>query len=128
MSKVVVITGGGGRIAYSLVPLICEGKVFGAGVRIRVRLFDLPLMESKLLGIKMEIEDCGFSLVDEVISTSDPAVALEGADVAVLLGGAPRGPGMERSEMIASNANGIVQQVHTVSYCTHTQLIILILI
>lgn len=109
-SKVVVITGAAGRISYSLIPLVLNGSVLGSSTKIQLRLFDIPIMKDKLIGYKLEIEDSGFYLLEYVVATTDAAEAFAGADVVILLGGAPRGPGMERSEMIGINATGIAQQ------------------
>lgn len=106
----VVITGGAGRIAYSLIPLVCDGTVFGPGTKISLRLLDMEVCAPKLDGIKMEIEDSCYSLIEEVIVSFDQAVAMADADVAILLGGFPRLPGMERKDLIAKNAEGMISQ------------------
>lgn len=106
----VSVTGAAGRIAYSLIPLLLSGQVFGLETRIQLRLLDIPQMVEKLEGYVMEIEDSAFPLLDSVIASADPAVAFLAADVVVLLGGTPRSPGMERREMIAINAEGIARQ------------------
>lgn len=105
----VVITGAAGRIGYSLIPLLCEGTIFG-DMKLSLRLFDIEMAESKLQGIKLEIEDCCYKNVVNVIATVDPESAFHGADVAILLGGFPRLPGMERKDLIVKNAEGMKQQ------------------
>lgn len=107
---VVVITGAAGRIAYALIPQILLGTVFGKDVRISLRLLDVALAESILLGVKLEITDSCFPLLDDLVATTNAQEAFTGADVAVLLGGYPRTPGMERRDLIAINAEGMRDQ------------------
>nr|AIT70174.1 malate dehydrogenase [Saccharina japonica]AIW62923.1 malate dehydrogenase 1 [Saccharina japonica] len=102
----VVVTGGAGQIAYSLVPLIARGLVFGPGVRVHLRLLDIPPAANALEGVAMEVQDSLFSTVlDGVLATTDEAQAFDGAQVAILLGGFPRRPGMERGDLIGKNAS-----------------------
>ena len=109
MSKTVVITGAAGRIAYSLIPLVCMGHCLGPNTRIRLHLLDV-MAEDKLRGVAMEIEDCCYPLVDVVLTTLSPEEAFRGVDVAILLGGYPRLPGMERKDLIHRNAEGMMAQ------------------
>ena len=101
--KNVVITGGGGRIAYSLAPLICDGTIFGPDSQINLKLLDIPAVIKKLEGIKMEIEDSNYSLLNSIDITSSTESAFKDSDVAILLGGFPRLPGMERKDLIEKN-------------------------
>eukprot|EP00904_Undaria_pinnatifida_P010944 jgi/Undpi1/6980/HiC_scaffold_21.g09454.m1 len=106
-----VVTGGAGQIAYSLIPLIARGLVFGPGVRVHLRLLDIPPAANALDGVAMEIQDSLFSTVlDGVLATTDEGKAFEGAEVAILLGGFPRRPGMERGDLIGKNA-GIMKKM-----------------
>ena len=111
----VLITGAAGRISYSLIPLICNGSVFGNDIQISLRLLDMEVCAEKLEGIKMEIEDSCYSNVVEVITTFDPEIAYPGVDVAILLGGFPRLPGMERKDLIAKNAEGMKSQAESLN-------------
>lgn len=63
-----------------------------------------------LAGVKMELEDCGFDLLKEVVTTHDASVAFAGIDVCIMLGAFPRGPGMERKDLLAKNCNIFKQQ------------------
>ncbi|TMW61648.1 hypothetical protein Poli38472_010711 [Pythium oligandrum] len=99
----VVVSGAAGQIAYSLLPLICNGLVFGAERRVELRLLDIPMAAEALEGVKMELQDCAYNLVDAVIPTSDLEVAFKDADVAILVGGFPRKQGMERKDLIEKN-------------------------
>jgi len=99
----VVISGGAGQIAYSLIPLVLGGKVFGDDVRVSLRLLDIPPAAEALRGVAMEIQDATYDLLADLVVTTDPAVAFSGVDIAILLGGFPRKAGMERKELIARN-------------------------
>lgn len=106
----VVVTGAAGRIAYALIPIIASGAVFGTDTRLRLRLLDVSFAAEKLEGVAMEIEDCNYSLVDDVKATLSSEEAFQGADVAILLGGFPRLAGMERKDLITKNAEGMREQ------------------
>nr|AIT70169.1 malate dehydrogenase [Colpomenia sinuosa] len=107
----VVVTGGAGQIAYSLVPLIARGLVFGPETKVNLRLLDIPHSATALKGVAMEVQDSLFlSVLDGIIATTDEAKAFEGAQVAILLGGFPRRPGMERGDLIGKNA-GIMKRM-----------------
>eukprot|EP00903_Cladosiphon_okamuranus_P020554 g18866.t1 len=113
----VAITGGAGQIAYALVPLIVHGRVFGEGRKVRLRLLDIEPCSGAMQGVAMEIMDCNSELVTEVVTTCDPEVAFEGADVAVLLGGFPRLPGMERRDLIAKNVPIMAEHGRALAKC-----------
>jgi malate dehydrogenase len=102
-TKRVLITGGAGQIAYALLPHLISGRVFGPQVRLIVHLLDIPGTENALRGVQMEIEDAASPVVVGVVPTTDLRVAFTGVDYAILLGGFPRLPGMERKELLAKN-------------------------
>jgi malate/lactate dehydrogenase len=79
-------TGAAGRIAYSLIPLICNGSVFGNDRRIVLCLIDIEFSAKKLEGVVMEIQDAGYDLLDNVSMTTDANIGFVGANVAILLG------------------------------------------
>jgi malate dehydrogenase len=106
----VVITGAAGRIAYSLIPLVLNGSVFGPRTRISLRLLDVEFAETILHGVELEVKDSCYALLDDLIATTSPEQAFAGADIAVLLGGFPRAPGMERRDLIEKNAAGMRDQ------------------
>ena len=88
-SKTVVVTGGAGRIAYSLIPLLCDGKtIFNSDDKINLRLLDMPVecCINRLAGVKMEVEDCCYQSLSSVTTTTDPSVAFKNADVVIILG------------------------------------------
>jgi malate dehydrogenase len=99
----VCVTGAAGQIAYSLLYMIANGDVFGKERKVIVSLLDIPPMMGVLEGVVMELTDCAFSLLNEVIPTSDPAVAFKDIDVAFLVGAMPRREGMERKDLLAAN-------------------------
>jgi lactate/malate dehydrogenase, NAD binding domain len=85
-SYVVAVTGAGGRIAYSLIPLLCDGSIFGKNARIHLRLIDIDSAMGRLEGLKMEIQDSDYELLDSVWYGTDAQAGFAGANVAVLLG------------------------------------------
>lgn len=99
----IVVSGAAGQIAYSLLPLICIGHVFGPTQRVELRLLDIPPAQEALEGVKMELQDCAFNLVDAIVPTADLKTAFQDADVAILVGGFPRKQGMQRKDLIEKN-------------------------
>jgi malate dehydrogenase len=108
--KRVVVTGGAGQIAYSLVFRIASGDLLGLDQPISLHLLDLAPFEPALKGVAMELEDCSFPLLKEIRIGSDPEKMFEGADYALLVGSKPRGPGMERKDLLADNGKIFVEQ------------------
>lgn len=103
MSVTVCVTGAAGQIAYSLLPLLCSGRTFGPNTRVRLQLLDIDKAMEALGGVKMELEDAVFPLLDDVMLTTDPKAALSGCDVAIMLGAFPRLQGMERKDLLEKN-------------------------
>ncbi|CAH1792438.1 unnamed protein product [Owenia fusiformis] len=99
----VCVTGAAGQIAYSLLYQVAKGQVFGDDQPIILTLLDIPPMMPVLQGVVMELDDCAFSLLREVIPTSDEAVAFKDIDAAMLVGAMPRREGMERKDLLAAN-------------------------
>lgn len=114
MVKTVVVTGGAGRIAYALIPQLCDGSIFGDSL-INLRLLDIPQCAGKLEGVKMEVEDCSFDRINSIVVTTDPQVAFESANIVIILGGYPRQPGMERKDLIGINAKGMKVQAEAIN-------------
>lgn len=106
----VLVTGAAGQIAYSLLPLIANGDVFGAQQPIALNLFDIGMMKEKQEGVALELEDCMYPLVTEIKCTVDIQEAFTGVNYAILLGGFPRKPGMERRDLMAKNVPIFVEQ------------------
>lgn len=101
----VAITGAAGQIAYSLIFRVADGSMLGPDQPVILQLLEVPVPEvqEKLKGTVMEIEDCAFPLVAGVEIHSDPMTAFEKTDYALLVGARPRGPGMERKDLLTAN-------------------------
>jgi malate dehydrogenase len=99
----VAITGAAGQIGYQLLFRIAAGDMLGADQPIILQLLEIPPAMGAVSGVVMELEDCAFPLLQEVIASDDPNVAFKNADYALLVGARPRGPGMERSDLLEAN-------------------------
>lgn len=99
----VCVTGAAGQIGYSLVYMIANGDVFGRDQKVILTLLDIEPMMGVLDGVLMELADCAFNLLTEVIATSDPSVAFKDVSVAFLVGAMPRRQGMERKDLLSAN-------------------------
>jgi malate dehydrogenase len=108
--KRIAVTGGAGQIAYSLLFRIANGEMFGSDEEVALHILDLPGMEPVLEGVRMELNDCAFPLLHEVHIGSDPKKVFEGINLALLVGAKPRGPGMERKDLINDNGKIFVEQ------------------
>jgi malate dehydrogenase len=100
----VVVTGAAGQIGYALIFRIAAGDMLGPDRPVSLQLLEIPQALGSLQGTVMELRDCAFPLLHEVIATDKPEEAFEGADVAMLVGARPRGPGMERKDLLSANA------------------------
>ena len=102
----VAVTGAAGQIGYSLLFRIASGEMLGKDTPVILQLLELPMEKAQaaLKGVIMELEDCAFPLLAGVIGTDDPDVAFKDADIALLVGARPRGPGMERKDLLLENA------------------------
>jgi malate dehydrogenase len=102
----VAVTGAAGQIGYSLLFRIASGEMLGKDQPVILQLLELPMdkAQAALRGVIMELEDCAFPLLADVVGTADPMVAFKDADVALLVGAMPRGPGMERKDLLLKNA------------------------
>jgi malate dehydrogenase len=100
----VTVTGAAGQIGYALLFRIASGAMLGDDQPVILQLLDItPAMEA-LDGVKMELEDCAFPLLAGIVCTDDPATGFRDADYALLVGARPRGPGMERKDLLEANA------------------------
>jgi len=106
----VAVTGAAGQIGYALAFRIASGGLFGPEQRVRLQLLEVPQAENALKGVVMELLDGACPLVEEVVATSDPKRAFEGADWTLCVGSIPRKPGMERSELLGLNGKIFVEQ------------------
>lgn len=103
-AKRIAISGAAGQICYSLLFRLAKGDLFGADQPIVLQLLDLPQAQAAVRGVVMELEDCAFPLLRDVLISDDPAIALRDADAAFLVGSRPRSKGMERRDLLSINA------------------------
>ena len=106
----VAVTGAAGQIGYSLLPRLASGEVFGPDTKITLQLLEITPALSALAGVVMELNDCAFPLLENIIITDDPEVAFDGVNWALLVGSKPRGKGMERGDLIKENGPIFVGQ------------------
>lgn len=100
----VAVTGAAGQISYSLLFKIAAGEMLGKDQPVILQLLEIPPAMEALSGVVMELEDSAFSLVQGIEATDLPDVAFKDVDYALLIGSRPRGPGMERKDLIEANA------------------------
>jgi malate dehydrogenase len=100
----VAVTGAAGQISYSLLFRIASGQLLGADQPVILQLLEIPPAMEALSGVVMELDDCAFDLVQGIVATDDPNVAFKDIDYALLVGSRPRGPGMERKDLLEANA------------------------
>ncbi len=99
----VTITGAAGQIGYATLFRIANGDMLGHDQPIILQLLDLPQAQTMLRGVMMELEDCAFPLLQQVIMTDDQKVAFRDTEIALLIGARPRGKGMERKDLLEAN-------------------------
>lgn len=99
----VAVTGAAGQIGYSLLFRIASGEMLGEDQPIILQLLEITPAQRALEGVVMEIYDCAYPLIDNIITTDDPNVAFRDADYALLVGAKPRGKGMERKDLLSEN-------------------------
>jgi len=98
-----LVSGAAGQIAYSILFRIASGEFLGKNQRIILHLLDLPFAEKVLQGVQAELHDCAFPLLDNIVITSDLSTAFKEVDYNFLVGAKPRGPGMERADLLKDN-------------------------
>lgn len=99
----VTITGAAGQIGYNMLFRIANGDMLGKEQPIILQLLDIPAAQQALRGVAMELEDCVFPMLQQVIVTDDPRIAFRDTEVALLVGARPRGKGMERKDLLEAN-------------------------
>lgn len=101
----VAVTGAAGQIGYALLPRIASGQMFGEDQPVILQLIEIPVEKAMkaLEGVAMELDDCAFPLLESMVLTSDPKVGFKDVNWALLVGSKPRGPGMERGDLIKEN-------------------------
>lgn len=115
----VAVTGAAGQIGYALLPRIASGAMFGPDRPVILQLLEVPVEKAMkaLEGVAMELDDCAFPLLKGMVLTDDPRVAFADANWSLLVGAKPRGPGMERADLLQDNGKiftahgGIIDEV-----------------
>jgi malate dehydrogenase len=100
----VTITGAAGQIGYALAFRVASGHMLGADQPINLNLLEIPAAQAAVQGVVMELNDCAFLTLNKVTATDDARVAFKDCDIAMLVGARPRGPGMERKDLLLENA------------------------
>ena len=124
--KRVAVTGGAGQIAYSLLFRIANGDLLGKDQEIALCILEVPEALSFLKGVAMELEDCAFPLLKEVKIGSDPQEVFKDADYIFLVGAKPRGPGMERKDLLMENAKIFTQQGRAIDAAARPGVLVLV--
>ena len=108
----VAVTGAAGQIGYALLFRIASGEMLGKDQPVILQLLEIPdeKAQKALKGVMMELDDCAFPLLESMTAHSDPREAFKDADVALLVGSRPRGPGMERKDLLQMNAKIFTEQ------------------
>jgi malate dehydrogenase len=108
----VAVTGAAGQIGYSILPRIAAGEAFGKDQPVVLQLLEIPAEgpQNALRGVAMELDDSAFPLLQDMVLTDDPRVAFADADWCILVGAKPRGPGMERADLLKDNGAIFIEQ------------------
>jgi malate dehydrogenase len=113
----VAVTGAAGQIGYSLLFRIASGEMLGRDQPVILQMLEIPdeKAQKALKGVMMELDDCAFPLLHGMVPTSDPVVAFKDVEVALLVGARPRGPGMERKDLLEANGKIFTPQGRALS-------------
>jgi malate dehydrogenase len=122
----VAITGCAGQIGYALAFRVAAGAVLGPDTRVNLHMLEIPPALPGLQGIVMELDDCAFATLDRVIATDDARVAFRDCQIAFLVGARPRGPGMERKDLLLANAQIFSAQGKALNEVAHRQVKVLV--
>jgi malate dehydrogenase len=108
----VAVTGAAGNIGYSLLFRVASGQMFGEDQPLILQLLEIPVdkVQQALKGVAMELDDCAFPLLSDMVLTGDPKIAFKDASWCLLVGSKPRGPGMERADLLKDNGKIFVGQ------------------
>jgi len=101
----VAVSGAAGQLGYALLFRIASGEMLGKDQPVILQMLEIPdeKVQKALQGVMMELDDCAFPLLHGMISTADPMVAFKDVEFALLVGARPRGPGMERKDLLEAN-------------------------
>ena len=106
----VAVTGAAGQVSYAMLARLASGEVFGANRKVILQLLEIPQVLGALEGVAMELNDCSFATLQDVVVTDDPNKAFRDCNWAILVGGFPRKQGMERKDLLGKNAEIFVTQ------------------
>ncbi len=124
--KRIAVTGGAGQIAYSLLFRLAQGELFGDKQGIALHILETAEAIQALEGVAMELADCAFPLLKEVHIGSDPETIFRDVDVAFLVGARPRGPGMERKELLQANGHIFAEQGAALNKVASRKVVVLV--
>ena len=100
----VAITGAAGQIGYALAFRVASGQMLGSDTPVNLHLLEVTPALPQLAGVVMELNDCAFPTLNKIVASDDPKIAFKDCEVALLVGARPRGPGMERKDLLLANA------------------------
>jgi malate dehydrogenase len=106
----VAVTGAAGQVAYSMLERLASGEVFGPNTKVILQMLEIAPALKSLEGVAMELQDCGFPTLAGLVVTDDADKAFDGCNWALLVGAFPRGPGMERKDLLQKNGSIFVPQ------------------
>lgn len=113
----VAVTGAAGQVAYALLPRLASGEVFGPDQPLILQLLEIPQAMAILEGVVMELDDCSFPTLQDVVLTDDPRKAFDRCNWALLVGAFPRKQGMERKDLLGINGKIFVGQGRALAEC-----------
>ncbi len=124
----VAVTGAAGQIGYALLFRIASGELLGKDQPVILQLLEIPdeKAQKALKGVMMEVDDCAFPLLAGMTAASDAKVAFKDADVAILVGARPRGPGMERKDLLEANGAIFTVQGRALDECASRNVKVLV--
>lgn len=125
-AKIVTVTGGAGQIAYSALFRIASGEMLGSDQPIVLKILEIPEAKGVLEGVVMELHDCAYPLLQDVVISTNAEEAFEGVDIALLIGAKPRGPGMERKDLLSENAKIFIEQGKALNVCAKPDALVLV--
>ena len=124
--QTITITGAAGQIGYQLAGRIASGQLLGLNEKINLRLLEIPAVLNALNGVAMELDDCAFPCLEAITVTDDASIAFQDCDYAFLVGAKPRGPGMERSDLLIGNAGIFSTQGQAINACASRNVKVLV--
>src|SRR6478752_2649879 len=117
----VAITSAAGQIGYALAFRVASGQMLGADTPVNLHLLEVTPALPQLAGVVMELNDCAFPTLNKIVPTDDAKVAFRDCNVALLVGARPRGPGMERKDLLMANAQIFSAQGKALNESSHRQ-------